>query len=249
MTPWPYRAGPVRLLHAMLEVPRMLLSAALKNHPAIFAPIARLREDSKKRLVRPGTDVVIEGYWRCGNHFATYAFIVAQPRPVEVAHHFHAPAQLMLALRYDVPAVLLIREPVGAVSSATVFLEKEDPRPFLRFYNTFHRPMLKLAEQLVISDFSTTTGDFGRVIAAVNAKFDRQFAPFEGTPAQRERVEAMIREEHESNMGASDAKLPLPSDEKTRRKESILAAIRSDACRGLLSEAQRLYEELRKVAV
>ena len=163
----------------MFRAAKTVLAATLKNYPSVFLPIAALREGPKKRLVRKTTDIVIEGYWRCGNHFAVYAFEVAQGGRVDIAHHFHAQAQLMLAARWGVPAVLLIREPLEAVASATVFLEQEDPRPLLRFYNLFHARLDDYVDRFVVSDFPVTVNDFGSVIAAVNEKFGRNFKTFQ----------------------------------------------------------------------
>jgi hypothetical protein len=229
----------------MFGTAKILLSARLKNYPAIYLPIARLREGPKKRLVRKSTDVVIEGFWRCGNHFATYAFMVAQGGHADVAHHFHAPAQLMLATRWGVPAVLLIREPIEAVASTTVYLQKQEPRPFLTFYNTFHMALGAYVSRLVVSDFPVTVGDFGAVIDAVNAKFGRDFKTFDGTPEQLAEVDRLIREEHEQNMGAVATTLPLPSATKSKLKESVLERIHEPECAKLLAKAQDLYASLK----
>lgn len=234
---------------AKFEVARLPLFAKLKAIPTVFLPIARWRTNDKRQVVCRDSDIAIEGYWRCGNHFATYAFMVAQDRPVKVAHHFHAPAQLMIAADWGVPAVLLIREPIEAVASSTVYLEQDDPRTFLRFYNAFYAPLPRYASRLVVSDFSTTVGDFGRVIAAVNKTYNRSFKRFEGTPEQRQRVEQMIREEHENNMGAQASTLPLPSEQKAQAKQRIIERMRQPECAKLLATAQRLYEELKQFSV
>jgi hypothetical protein len=221
----------------------------LKTMPAIFLPASRLRENAKRQGVRRNSDIVIDGFWRCGNHFATFAFMVAQPTPLKVAHHVHAPAQLIRAARWRIPAVLLIREPVDAVASSTIYFAREDPGLFLKLYNIFHGPLVEYADRIVVSDFSQTVNDFGSVIAAVNARYSREFALFHGTTAERERVEEMIRGEHEENMGANVATLPLPSGEKARIKERVLANMSSPAYESRLREARRLYDALRARAV
>ncbi|MEM7312185.1 MAG: hypothetical protein AAF497_03440, partial [Planctomycetota bacterium] len=99
------------------------LRTQLKSIPWFFLPVARFRETDKKTMIRRNTDIVIEGFWRCGNHFATSAFISAQPQPVRVAHHFHAPAQLVAAAKWGVPGILLIRNPIDVVASSNVYLD------------------------------------------------------------------------------------------------------------------------------
>jgi hypothetical protein len=233
----------------MVSTARVLWSVRLKSFPAVFRPIAHLRENSKRRLVRRDTDVVIEGYWRCGNHFATYAFMIAQGRPTRVAHHFHAPAQLMLAVRWGVPAVLLVREPVEAVASATVYLHKEDPGPFLKFYRLFHEVLTDLAPHIVVSDFPVTVGHFGAVIDALNARYGTHFLPFVGDAQQCAAVERMIREEHAENMGAGQAQLPLPSEAKSQLKRRVIERMHDSRYRPMLEKAQRLYDHFREFAV
>lgn len=224
------------------------VSFRLKTMPHAFLPLARLRADSKKNVVTPRTDVAIEGFWRCGNHFATYAFIVAQSQPPRVAHHFHAPAQLMLAAKWGVPAILLIRNPVDAVASSAIYL-KRDPRSILDLYNTFHRSLIPFLPKLVVSDFETTVNDFGSVIERVNQRFNRQFEIYSGSDESRLEVERRIREEHENRMGAEAERLPLPSQEKAKQKQAVLDRIGEARCAAPLREAQRLYEELRAAAV
>ena len=58
---------------------------------------------------------MIDGYTRSASTYAVYAFQLSQARPVRVAHHLHAPAQLIEAARRGVPTLMVIREPRGAL--------------------------------------------------------------------------------------------------------------------------------------
>ena len=210
--------------------------------PFVFQSIARYREDGERTLIRPNSDLAIEGFWRCANHYATYAFIVAQPRPVHVARRFHAPAQLMLAVRWNVPGLLLIREPVAAVSSTTVFLEYDDPFPLLKFYNIFYSALVPYRDRLVISDFDRTTHEFGAVIAEINERYDRDYALYRGTPEEEKRVEELIRTGHNANPRATVARLPLPAEEKERLKDKVMERLLEPRCASLLGRSRDLYE-------
>ena len=55
-----------------------------KSFVVTFAPIAFFRQNNKKILVTNNTDIVIEGFWRCGNHFAVFAFQNAQKRKMKI---------------------------------------------------------------------------------------------------------------------------------------------------------------------
>ena len=225
-----------------LHVARIVLSGRLKTIPFVFRAIARFREDGERTLIRADSDLAIEGFWRCANHYATYAFIVAQPRPVHVARRFHAPAQLMLAVRWNVPALLLIREPVAAVSSTTVFLEYDDPLPLLKFYNIFYSALVPYRDRLIISDFDRTTHDFGSVIAEINERYGRDYALYRGTPEEERRVEELIRAGHNANPRATVARLPLPAQEKERLKDKVMEKLLDPRCASLLTRSRDLYE-------
>jgi len=223
---------------------KILASAVLKTKPEAFLPLARIRQNKKRRCVTRKTDIVIEGYWRCGNHFATYAFMVAQPHELKVAHHFHAPAQLILAARWNIPAILLIREPREAVLSSTIYMGWEDPAPLLRFYNIFHSAVLSYKEEVVVSEFGITTSAFGATVNQVNAKYGTRFISYEGDDKQAEAVNALIAREHSENMGGNPRRLPLPSPDKELLKARIRDQLNGPRCAPLVSVAEDLYAKL-----
>lgn len=223
---------------------RMVTSAVAKTMPMVFGPIALIRESNKRRRVRPSTDLVIEGFWRCGNHFATYAFLLSQPGRLEVAHHFHAPGQFALAAKWRVPAMLLIREPEAAIASAAVFLGSDNPRPFIRFYNIFHRAVMQYVDAIVVSRFDQTVGDFGAVVHRVNQRFGTTFNCVSATECDVRRVQEVIVDEHRINMKGDPTKFPLPSVRKQQLKEDIVARLNERHCRDAMSRAKELYATL-----
>src|SRR4029079_11860657 len=98
-----------------------VLRTVVSERPAIYLPFARRKYPGPSpEVISDETEVVIDGYTRSASTFAVYAFQVAQPRPVRLAHHLHAPAQLLEAARRGLPAILVIREPRGAVLSQVV---------------------------------------------------------------------------------------------------------------------------------
>jgi hypothetical protein len=232
----------------MIKSIKVLVSARLKTLPWIFFPIAKIRENFKRRVVTAKTDIVIDGYWRSGNHYATYAFIFAQQKKSIVAHHFHSPSQFILAVRWNVPAVLLIRDPIDAVSSATIFLGITDPRPLLRCYNIFYNSLLHLKDQIIVSDFPTTVKDFGSVVNLVNEHYQRDFILPNNSYEEDRVIKKYIRTEHIKNMGDGFHTFPLPSTKKYRLKQTIIKTINSPKCYPLLTQSKRLYQEFQAVA-
>jgi hypothetical protein len=96
---------------------RWTVRSRLAEHPA-YMPIARGRHG--EAVVSEATQLVIDGFTRSASTFAVVAFQLAQPRPVRVGHHLHAPGQVIRAERHGVPVLLTLRPPEDTVLSLVV---------------------------------------------------------------------------------------------------------------------------------
>ena len=100
---------------------RHRLRTRVSEHPGLYLPFARRKYPGPSpEVISPATEFVIDGYTRSASTFAVYALQLAQPVPVRLAHHLHAPAQLVAAARAGVPALVVIREPQGAILSQLI---------------------------------------------------------------------------------------------------------------------------------
>lgn len=127
------------------------------------------------RLTRENTELVIEGFPRSGNSFSVFAFSNAGAGDLSIAHHVHSPSQIITAARYGLPAVLLVRAPQDAVTAGLAKIATHRTGDLLRAYAAYYRSLLPLREHYVIAPFETVTTDFGRVINAVNRRFETTF--------------------------------------------------------------------------
>jgi hypothetical protein len=134
-------------------------------------------------VISPQTELVIDGYTRSATTFAVYALQLAQTQPVRLAHHLHAPAQLIEAARRGVPALLLIREPQGAILSQLVREPWVTVSGALLAYSRFYTCLLPYRDRFVVGEFAQVTGDFGAVVRRLNARFGTSFAAFVPTEA------------------------------------------------------------------
>ncbi len=130
------------------------------------------------------TEVVIDGYTRSASTFAVYAFQVAQPRPVRVAHHLHAAAQLLAAADRGLPTILVVREPRGAVLSQVVREPGVDLLDALWAYSRFHESLADRLDAFVVADLTEPGADLGSVVARLNARFGTSYAAYTGTEDQ-----------------------------------------------------------------
>lgn len=152
---------------------RYELRCAISLSPALYLPLAKLKriDTDGATVVTPNTDLVLEGFPRSGNTFAYFALQMSQPRPLKLAHHFHAPAQLVAAVRWERPAMVIIRNPSDAVCS---FVQREPmitPRQALRSWIRFYKALLAYQYGFVTVTFGQVTSDFGQVIERINERF------------------------------------------------------------------------------
>jgi len=166
----------------------------LSESPTLYLPFARLKYPGPSpEVIGPATELVIDGYTRCASTFAVYALQLAQPEPVRLAHHLHAPAQLIAAARAGVPALAVIREPRDAILSQVVREPDVALRDALVAYTRFYRRLLPFRDRMVVADFGEVTKDFGMVTRRVNDRFGTAFAQFEPTEQNMNRCFELIK--------------------------------------------------------
>jgi hypothetical protein len=172
-----------------------VLRSRASEHPGLYLPFARHKYPGPSpEVIGRQTELVIDGYTRCATTYAVYALQVAQPFPVRLAHHLHAPAQLIEAARTGVPALVLIREPKEAILSQLIREPGVALPDALVSYARFYACLLPYREHFVVGDFTEVTGDFGAVVRRLNARFGTSFAEFEPTEENVRTVFDLIKQ-------------------------------------------------------
>jgi hypothetical protein len=162
--------------------------------PGAVLPIARRL--GRGVVIDDSTDLVIEGFPRSGNTLAVAAIGAAQPDGVHIAHHVHAPAHVLEAVRRSVPTLVVIREP-GAAADALVeskpFLTRRDARSA---YVRFHEPVVRVADRIVVATFEQIHEDLAAIVERLNARFATSFVapPSDAVTAAAPEVERLQRE-------------------------------------------------------
>jgi hypothetical protein len=173
---------------------RHVLRTRVSEHPALYLPFARHKYPGPSpEVISKQTELVIDGYTRCATTFAVYALQLSQPQPVRLAHHLHAPAQLIEAARNGVPALVLIREPKGAVVSQLIREPQVALPNALAAYARFYSCLLPYRDRFVAGDFAEVTSDFGAVVRRLNQRFGTSFAEFVSTEANVREVFELIK--------------------------------------------------------
>lgn len=199
-----------------------------------------------KLLVRPDSEIVIEGYPRCANSFSVLAFERAQGRRLLVGHHLHAPAQIELGVRYGLPVLALIREPVNAAASLITRHPEITPEQALRQYVNFYECVQRHADHLVIADFRKITTDYASVIDKVNHRFGKQFKPYFNSPSEDEKIFRDIDALNAQTEGGAEHQLARPSNAKNALLNDARRRIESDP---LTARARAVFEHLIPICV
>jgi hypothetical protein len=225
--PWAKSAWMTRRLWQVLR-------SRLSEHPALYLPLARRRYPGPEpEVISADTELVIDGYTRSASTFAVCAFQLAQKRPVRVAHHLHAPAHIIAAVKRGVPALVLIRDPEGAILSQLVREPYIHLRDALMAYARFYSCLLPYRSRYVVGEFEEVRRDFGAVIRQLNRHFGTSFAEFVPSDANMRECFDLIRERPARSsilLGFESGLVTLENLRKARHNPIYKAnATRSDA--------------------
>jgi hypothetical protein len=195
----------------------------------------------KDRRIRPGVQLVADGFPRSANTYFAEAFLSAQQPGFVLAGHAHSAGLLRKGTKLGLPTVLIIREPSAMLASYRQF-SGLGARDILRAYISFHR-RLPERESLYVADFSMITTDLGSVIKELNGKFDTDFGVYEKSAEAETRVLAALDRKgtRSATEGVLEQRVSRPS--KHRSDASAVIAGLNPRERRLLSEATDLYRE------
>lgn len=126
-----------------------------------------------EQLLKQNTDIVIDGFPKCGNSFSEAAFRAILPEQTLLATHCHAPAQILRAVHKNIPTVLLYRQPDDAVASYMDMLQSEKAAKELYIdYRVFYESLLPVLDQLICANFQDMIKSFPNIVWKLNEKFD-----------------------------------------------------------------------------
>lgn len=225
----------------------------ISRYPKLYLPLARIRA-LPYSVVTSSTEIVIEGFPRCANSFAEAAFRLPQPRPVRLAHHCHAAAQVIAAVRWHIPTLVLFRDPDEAVRS----LLMHDPhnrsaRDGYREYENFYKSILPFRTGYVLASFQCITQTFDIAIRKVNNRFGTHFIEFEHTDETVMQAFNMVDQLTQNRINKSNAQYsPFLGKDHKRQREETKAIVRERLLKheaiDARVKAQEVFETLCKSA-
>jgi hypothetical protein len=132
--------------------------------------------------VKTDTELVIEGFPGSSNSYTEALFSYNQSRPIKIAHHLHAPAQIIHACNKNLPVLVLIRNPIDGVTSFLTrqkhkfnFVNSRAVHIALKEYVKFYKRIQPYQQSFIVATFDQTTTDLSSVVEKLNTRFNTDF--------------------------------------------------------------------------
>ena len=206
----------------------------LSTRPALYYGIRRALRQTDGLCVSRSTELVIEGFPRSANSTTVYGFIALQDRPVAVAHHKHHAAQVLRAVRWGIPVVVLVREPADTVVSLLALAEEGRVRTgrtgrgnalslsdVAWAWLCFYEAVLPMRTKVVVARFADVTRDLAGMIAEVNMRYGTTF-----------RTGPLLRTEESTDLGWH----ALPNEVRLAIKNDLWDRLKKESRRGRLHD-------------
>lgn len=232
--------GTVRLASSRREAISERARAVLEQIPRVYLPLARHRSALRTPLDST-CDLVIEGYPRSANTFLMLWIARANPE-LRIASHLHSIANVHEGLRLGLPVVVVIRPPEDAIASLALYSHGTPLDQLVERYRRFHRGLIPVADDIVISPFAVSTGDPAKVVEAIAAKIGRPLtvAPPGG---HHEIMSQVVARNVEANGELNELRVGRPSETRNRARIAVIELLHRHFA-DEVTEGRHLYEQL-----
>ncbi|SOH95459.1 hypothetical protein SAMN06273572_11138 [Monaibacterium marinum] len=203
---------------------------------------SRIKGKRRDLMAFKDTDIVIDGFPRSANTYATAFFAIAQGKPVRIAHHLHESYQIRFAEKHRIPCVILVRDPLDAVISAMLRNPNLRAAVLLRSYIRLYAEVLRVHQNSVIAPFDLVVSDSNTMIARVNEVYGTDFQLL--ADEDHEKVVEEIKRRDRRAFGTTELdprRIAAPSAEKFQAKFDLSTKIRTDHS-ALIEKATNLYD-------
>lgn len=161
---------------------------------------------SPEKICSRDTALVVEALPRSGSSFLVGALNDLNHRKLKLSHHTHRLENLLIADLLEIPQVVLVREPVSAITALTI----SNPKPIAYWaqrYAAFYETVTQLRGQFLLLRFEDLIGDPAFAIRQIAAFAPG--APFKGSlsnavAAAQERAEERDRRSRAGPEGLSN---------------------------------------------
>lgn len=216
------------------------LRSMLAKYPRLFSLIYGLRPKYRGTVVSKKTEIVIEGYPRSGNTYAVAALCYAQHKNIVIARHQHSVAQVLFAVKYDIPCVVIIRNPKDAIFSYLIREPSMTLHEAVFLYTKYYSTLDLYKDNFVIAHFEDVIQDFNTIIRRVNDKYDCRFNEYCLNEQSKVAIFSSVKEMERIDSCSTEIRtthVALP-DRKRSEFADFLDTITTHDC---FKEAEKIY--------
>lgn len=207
------------------------------QHELLFQ-LLPFSEKNKWKKISPDKDICIEGFPRSANSFFAKAFRRCNPT-AKAAHHMHSPLQILKAIEYGIPCVVLIRNPTDAIASVLVVDRTLSTRFAIQSYINFYERIWPVCHDVVVSEFSDTTQYPHHVVKRINQRYGTSFYMEPITPDVKETIFDQLQAT-QKELNQPEHLVAIPTKAKARIKQDVLKELKDHP---LLPTANLLYQK------
>lgn len=226
---------------------------AVRRSPALWSSYVTVSfppqryKSARDAVCLPHHDLLVDGYPRTANSYA-YNFLTRFHGDVRCVHHTHASATLKMARRFGTPSVVLVRDPLDAVTSNLI--RSQGSLAYLEgHYRQYYDYVREHADELRVVPFETVTQDpVGFLeIVETEAGLPRVDPRPEEVAEANDAVRAHLERLAEAKYGddARDKKA-VPDDDREDEKARVRAELSQ---RETIGELRELYRAVLAEAV
>lgn len=236
-----------------LKYKRIGISFPLRSffgkYPLLFYFLYGLVPKNRLLSVNRNTQLVIEGFPRSANTFAIAAFNQVQPTKLRIAHHMHVPAQIIRAVNWKIPTIILIRNPKDAVLSLVMYDSRISIPQALKCYVSFYKTIYVYRAKYVIASFEEVINNYSSTIEKTNHKFGTKFVSHTPNGSDLKsifrKIESVGKIEaiRQGETKCSELNIARPSSTRVSLKRKLLQKLKEPQNHEILQAAEKIYSE------
>ena len=209
---------------------------AIEENEFLFNYCLPLFPYYRKRLVSDYHDICIGGFPRSANSFLETTLRKFNP-DLKIASHLHSPLQVIKAVEKDIPCIVVIRDPIDAISSLIVVDMLLKTSPAIRSWISFYERIWHLKDRYVIADFKDVTSNIHKVVKMTNNCFGTQLNIDSISDRTREDIFSQLKKRNQRENQPENL-VAVPTEQKNKLKQEIVPLIRDHA---MMNDAKNLY--------
>lgn len=150
---------------------RYKIKAYIKSDPTLYKIITFIRNCSLEKnnlLCSKDSDLCVESYPSSANSFLCRVLKYSN-KDLNIGQHTHSIANIKIALKYNIPVITIIRDPLNAISSRVVRFDEEIEKCIFE-YIAFYEYVAAHLDDLVLLSFENVINNTSEAWQAIIEK-------------------------------------------------------------------------------